>query len=183
MNPSCNLFLVGPMGAGKTSIGRRLAPHFGLDFVDLDENIESAAGTSIPRIFAQEGETGFRALESRQLQQCSAMHGIVLATGGGVVLAADNRGLLLKKGFVVYLDIDVEQQLARLRGDRNRPLLDAPDRRARLEAIAAERNPLYASVADLHFVCGALSLQQTVAELAQRIDGQWQRLMTPEAPA
>lgn len=175
MNPSCNLFLIGPMGAGKTSVGRRLAPRFGLRFVDLDHEIEVTTGADIPLIFEHEGEDGFRERESQQLQQCSAMRGIVLACGGGIVLSADNRDLLAARGFVIYLDITVDQQLARLRRDNSRPLLAAPDRRQRLELMAAHRNPLYASIADLQIQSGSDSLRQARKEIARRIDDVWQR--------
>lgn len=175
MNPSSNIFLIGPMGAGKTSIGRRLAERFGLGFVDLDHAIEQATGADIPLIFEHEGEAGFRARESRQLELASGMHCIVLACGGGIVLAADNRNLLKQRGFVVYLDIDVDEQLRRLRRDRSRPLLAAPDRRERLQAIARERNDWYAGSCDLRVRCGGHSLGQAVGLVGQRIADNWQR--------
>lgn len=175
MNPSCKLFLIGPMGAGKTSIGRRLAPRFGLGFVDLDHEIETATGAAIPMIFEHEGETGFRQRESQQLRQCSAMRSIVLACGGGVVLDAGNRKLLTERGFVVHLDISVEQQLARLRCDQSRPLLASPDRRQRLEAMAEQRNHLYASVADLQVQGGDANVAQASKDIARRIEQVWQR--------
>lgn len=183
MNPSSNLFLIGPMGAGKSSLGRRLAPRFGLGFVDLDHEIEAATGADIALIFEHEGEAGFRQRERQQLAQCSAMHGILLATGGGIVLDAHNRELLATRGFVVYLDIDVDQQLARLRRDHSRPLLAAPDRRQRLQAIAAERNPLYAATADLHLAGTHGPLRRAVGEMARRIEAQWQRAPVSEVSA
>lgn len=183
MNPSSNLFLIGPMGAGKTSIGRRLAPRFGLGFVDLDHEIEAATGADIALIFEHEGEAGFRQRERQQLAQCSAMQGILLATGGGIVLDPENRRVLRKRGFVVYLDIDVERQLARLRRDRSRPLLAAPDRRQRLQAIAVERKPLYAATADLHVAGAHGPVHRAASEIARRIEAKWQRASVSETSA
>lgn len=183
MNPSCKLFLIGPTGAGKTSIGRRLAPRFGLGFVDLDHEIETATGAAIPMIFEHEGETGFRQRESRQLRQCSAMRSIVLACGAGIVLDEGNRELLAERGFVVYLNISVEQQMARLRRDQSRPLLAGPDRRQRLEAMAARRNPLYASIADLQVQVGHASIARASKDIAGRIEQAWQRSPCQESPA
>lgn len=149
MTDSSNIFLVGPMGAGKTSIGRRLADRLGMRFVDLDAVIEAQTGVSIPVIFEHEGEAGFREREHRALADTVTQHGQLVATGGGVVLREDNRACLRSGGLVVYLTASVEQQLRRLVRDRQRPLLQAPDRRERLQALAAEREPLYRGVADI----------------------------------
>jgi shikimate kinase len=149
MNPAPNLFFIGPMGAGKTTIGRRVAGHLGLPFHDLDHEIEAHTGAAIPLIFELEGEAGFRQRESSVLAEFAAHDGIVLATGGGAVLAAENRERLRERGFVVYLEASLEDQLARLARDRKRPLLVAPDRRERLRDLAAVRNPLYRDTADL----------------------------------
>ncbi|HEU0276650.1 MAG TPA: shikimate kinase [Rhodanobacteraceae bacterium] len=149
MNPSPNLFLIGPMGAGKSTLGRRLARHFGLPCVDLDATIEARTGATITTIFEVEGEAGFRARESKLLAELAARDGIVLATGGGAVLADANRALLTARGFVVWLETSVTQQLRRLARDHQRPLLDAPDRRGRLEQLARERDPIYRALADL----------------------------------
>jgi shikimate kinase len=175
MNPSSNLFLVGPMGAGKSTIGRRLAAHFQLPFVDLDEELERRNGVSVALIFELEGEPGFRQRESRLLDELSRRQGVVLATGGGAVLAEANRKMLRERGFVVHLAASVPQQLARLARDAKRPLLQAPDRRERLEAMAELRNPLYAEVADLvvQGVNGAVA--QVARQIAGRLETQWQR--------
>ncbi|MGA7297056.1 MAG: shikimate kinase [Rhodanobacteraceae bacterium] len=183
MNPSCNLFLVGPMGAGKTSMGRHLALRFDLEFVDLDSEIEADTGADINLIFEHEGEAGFRAREHEMLQQCSAKRGVLLACGGGIVLDAGNRELLRERGFVVYLDIGVEQQLARLRHDRSRPLLAAADRRQRLMAMAAERNPLYAATCDLRIEAGDTNVREACMNAAECIGRSWQRAPHAEIPA
>ena len=118
LNPAQNLFLIGPMGAGKTTIGRRLAAHYGLCFVDLDVEIEAHTGADVPLIFDIEGEPGFRRRESALLEECSAREGVVLATGGGAVLDPGNREVLAARGFVLWLQAGVEQQLQRLARDR-----------------------------------------------------------------
>lgn len=149
MNPSCNLFLVGPTGAGKTCIGRRLAAHYGLPFMDLDQEIEHHCGVDVRCVFEIEGEAGFRQRERLLLDELSTRNGVLLATGAGAVLDPRNRQHLAERGFVLWLDTTVEQQLERLARDTKRPLLAGEDRRARLEAMAHERTPLYREIADL----------------------------------
>lgn len=144
-----SIFLVGPMGAGKTTVGRRLAGALDRRFHDLDEVLSLRAGADIPLIFELEGEEGFRRRESVLLDEYTRLPGRVLATGGGCVLAAANREWLKERGFVIYLKTPVSMQLERLARDTGRPLLQAADRRERLETLAAERDPLYESVADL----------------------------------
>jgi shikimate kinase len=175
MNPSSNLFLVGPMGAGKSTIGRRLAAHFGLPFIDLDEEIERRNGVSVALIFELEGEAGFRSRESRLIEELSCRDGVVLATGGGAVLAESNRRVLHDRGFVLYLSTTVAQQLSRLARDVKRPLLQAPDRRERLDAMAAQRNPLYEEIADLTVTGSNTAVAQAARQIAARLEGQWQR--------
>ena len=175
MNPSPNLILVGPMGAGKSTIGRRLAEHFGLVFVDLDHEIESQTGATVRLIFELEGEAGFRKRETATLASLTEARGILLATGGGSVLVAENRASLKRAGFVVYLQVTIEQQLQRLERDRNRPLLAAPDRRQRLEALAAERGPLYAEVADLTVPGENLSVVAASKRIALELEQRWHR--------
>lgn len=161
-----NVFLVGLMGAGKTSVGRLLAQRLGMQFRDCDQEIEQATGVRIPVIFEIEGEAGFRARESRMLAELVKQRGIVLATGGGAVLSAANRRLLVENGIVVYLRASAEDLARRTRYDRNRPLLRTADPRATLEQLCAERDPLYRSVADIVVDTG----HQSVAALAQRIE-------------
>jgi len=175
MNPSPNLFLVGPMAAGKSSIGRRLARRYGLPFVDLDAEIVARTGASVNLIFEHEGEAGFRDREAQVLEDVSGRHGVVLATGGGSVLAAGNRRLLRERGFVVWLRATVEQQLGRTANDRTRPLLATPDRHGRLETLAREREPLYAEVADHAFEGGRLGAGAASERLAGELEGRWRR--------
>ena len=146
-----NVFLVGPMGSGKTTIGQRLAGLLGLDFVDCDRELEAHTGASVNLIFDVEGEKGFRSREAALLRELAARDDIVLATGGGVVIDAGNRAVLKARGLVVYLKTSVDQQLRRLSRDRTRPLLQTPDRRRRLQQLAEQRNPLYEDVADIEF--------------------------------
>ncbi|MDN5924148.1 MAG: shikimate kinase [Xanthomonadales bacterium] len=176
MNPSSNLFLVGPMGAGKTSVGRRLARQFGMRFVDLDQEIEAASGAPIVLIFELEGETGFRQRESAALQQFSAEQGMVLACGGGVVVSADNRQQLRRHGFVVYLQTQVEHQIERLRRDTQRPLLASTDRRQRLQALNEAREPMYQEVADLCITPQQEPIRRACARITEQINTHWQRL-------
>ncbi|MBV8776671.1 MAG: shikimate kinase [Alphaproteobacteria bacterium] len=176
MNPAANLFFIGPMGAGKTTIGRRVADLLGLPFLDLDHAIEAHCGADIPLIFELEGEAGFRARESAVLAELSAREGIALATGGGAILAEANRALLRTRGFVVYLETTVNEQLARLSRDRKRPLLAAPDRRERLLALMAQREPLYRELADFTLPAGHRgSTAQVAQRLAAALTQQWQR--------
>ena len=144
-----NLFLVGPMGAGKSAVGRQLARFLHMDFFDSDEEIESRTGVDIPFIFEKEGEEGFRKREAQAVNDLSKRDGIVLATGGGVVMDPQNRNHLGARGFVVYLHTSVDQQLSRTRRGRERPLLANDDPRTVLESLMASRDPLYREIADL----------------------------------
>ena len=176
MNPAPNLFFVGPMGAGKTTIGRRAAELLGLPFFDLDHVIEEHCGADIPLIFEVEGETGFRHRESVLLAEFAARDGVALATGGGAVLAEENRRVLKQRGFVVYLETTIDEQLKRLARDRKRPLLAAPDRRERLQSLAAQREPLYREVADFTLAAGHNgTVPQAAQRLAASLREQWQR--------
>lgn len=181
MNPSPNLFLIGPMGSGKSSIGRKLAQHFGMPCVDLDACIEERTGTSVATIFEIEGEAGFRHRESELLAELSARTGIVLATGGGAVLVPANRTLLRQRGFVLWLETGIEQQLERLVRDRQRPLLNAPDRRARLQQLARDRDPVYRELADFAVSSDGESCQHAATRIAGLLEREWQR--TPAAQA
>lgn len=175
MNPAANLILVGPMGAGKSCIGRRLAEHFGLPFTDADREIEQRTGTSVATIFDCEGEPGFRARERTALAEVLSANGVLLATGGGAVLDADNRRLLREHGFVVHLHVSVEQQLQRLARDRTRPLLARDDREQVLQDMATSRAPLYAEVADLRFDTDHLTAAEAAIQLAATLGQQWRR--------
>ena len=149
MKSTDNIFLVGPMGAGKTTIGKVLADQLKLEFVDSDREIEASTGADIPWIFDVEGEAGFRQRESKMIMDLTARQGIVLATGGGSVLAPENRKCLRASGFVVYLRASLSQQLERTSRDKNRPLLQTPDPAARIAELMKIRDPLYREVADI----------------------------------
>lgn len=137
------------MGSGKTTVGRHLARRLGMEFLDLDHEIQARCGVEVAVIFEIEGEAGFRKREGNLIDELSQRDGIILATGGGSILDPDNRRLLKERGLVVYLQTSVSQQLRRLERDRQRPLLQAPDRRARLEELATARNPIYEDAAEL----------------------------------
>lgn len=143
-----NIFLIGPMGAGKTTIGRQLAKALGADFIDSDQEIERRTGATISWIFDIEGETGFREREAQVIDELSQREGIVLATGGGAILDENNRSRLAARGTVVYLSAPLEQLLKRTLKDRSRPLLQTPDPRSKLVELMAVREPLYRQTAD-----------------------------------
>lgn len=149
MNYSGNVFLVGPMGVGKTTIGRVLAEILGLEFFDSDREIELSTGADIPWIFDVEGESGFRAREARMIERLSGKQNIVLATGGGVVLAEENRQCLQARGVVVYLRASISQQLERTSRDKNRPLLQTPNPEQKIRELMEIRDPLYLEVSDI----------------------------------
>ena len=157
-----NIFLVGLMGAGKTSVGRLLAKRLGKTFYDSDREIEHGTGVKIPLIFEIEGEAGFRARESRLLADLVHRANIVLATGGGVVLSRQNRELLARSGFVIYLRAAVEDLWSRTRHDKNRPLLQTENPLDRLHELFVERDPLYREVADMIVDTGSQSLGSLV---------------------
>jgi shikimate kinase len=175
MNPSCNLFIIGPTGAGKTSIGRRLAVHYGLPFVDLDQEIERRTGVPVSTVFDIEGETGFRQRESTLLDECSGRNGVLLATGAGAVLAESNRQHLIARGYVIWLQTSVAQQLERLARDTRRPLLAGADRCARLQAMAQIREPLYRGIADLTVPGEHGAVAAASERCIALIDQHWQR--------
>jgi shikimate kinase len=143
------LILVGMMGAGKTTVGRELARRRDMRFADCDHELIARTGVSIPIIFDVEGETGFRRRESRILDELTAEHDIVIATGGGVVLDPANRTLLARRGTVIYLDVPPHVLWERTRYDRNRPLLQVADPRARIDELHRQRDPLYRQIADI----------------------------------
>jgi shikimate kinase len=164
-----SVFLVGPMGAGKTAVGRRLARLLGLRFVDSDEAIVARTGVDIAYIFEKEGEAGFRQRERDAIDELSRDPGIVLATGGGAVLLAENRARLAARGTVVYLQASVAQQLARTRRGTHRPLLQTADPAARLAELMAAREPLYREVAHLVVPTDGRKVSAVAAEIAARI--------------
>lgn len=149
INAVPNLILVGPMGAGKSTIGRLLAKELHLDFKDSDKEIEQRCGANIPWIFDVEGEVGFREREQAMLAELCASSGMVIATGGGAVLREANRSALKTGGKVIYLHASVDQQIARTARDKNRPLLQKPNPGQILRDLMAQRDPLYREVADV----------------------------------
>jgi shikimate kinase len=165
-----NLFLIGPMGAGKTTIGRRLAQALRREFLDSDQEIERRAGASIPLIFEVEGESGFRLREKTVIAELTQRAEIVLATGGGAILDPGNRHCLIGRGLVVYLRASVDEQLRRTRQDDNRPLLQTADPRARLAELFRQRDPLYREAADWTISTEDRPLGQVMREILRRLD-------------
>jgi shikimate kinase len=164
-----NIFLVGLMGAGKTSVGKVLARRLGKTFFDCDQEIERATGVGVPVIFEIEGEEGFRQRESRMLAELTGGQDIVLATGGGAILSEENRGLLSRNGIVVYLRATPHDLWQRTRHDRNRPLLQTPDPLAKLTELHTERDPLYREIADVIVDTGHQSVSSLVHRLEQKL--------------
>lgn len=167
--PSGNIFLVGMMGAGKTTIGKLLARQLGKTFIDCDEEIQQRTGVTIPHIFDVEGEAGFRQRESAVIRDLVQRADVVLATGGGVVLNPQNRADLAENGIVVYLKSSVHDLWQRTRHDRNRPLLQTADPLAKLKELYEQRDPLYTEIADLVIHSGKQSPQSLVAKLEQEL--------------
>ena len=160
-----NLFLVGPMGAGKSAVGRQLAKLLHLDFVDSDDEIEERTGVDIPFIFEKEGEEGFRKREAKVIDDLSQREGIVLATGGGAILDPQSRNWLGARGFVVYLYTSVEQQRERTQRGRERPLLEKGDPQEVLEELMTIRDPLYREIADLVVTTDGRRVQTVAKEI------------------
>ncbi|NBO10242.1 MAG: shikimate kinase AroK [Methylophilaceae bacterium] len=161
-----NIFFVGLMGAGKTTVGKHLAKSLEMDFYDTDQEIEKRTGVRIPTIFEMEGEAGFRKREVLMIDELTQMPNIVLATGGGAVLNAENRQHLATRGTVIYLRASVQDLYLRTRFDRNRPLLQNTNAQAKLEQLFSERDPLYREVAH-HIVDTG---NQPVANIVQKIE-------------
>lgn len=175
MESAPNLVLVGPMGAGKTSIGKRLSERFDLAFADSDREVEAHTGVRVATIFDCEGEAGFRAREHASLAALLACEGRLVATGGGAILDPRTRDLMRARGFVVHLRVGIGEQLRRLAHDRTRPLIAHGDREAVLRRLAEEREPLYAGLADLSFDTDGLGPAEACARLGHLLDGRWRR--------
>ncbi|MCO7224475.1 shikimate kinase AroK [Pleionea sp. CnH1-48] len=143
-----NVFLVGPMGAGKTTIGKQLAELLKLEFIDSDQELERRTGAPIDWIFDIEGEEGFREREQKVIEELTSSQGIVLATGGGAILRKENRIHLAGRGVVIYLEASIEQQMERTRRDKRRPLLQSGDPEDTLVSLMDERDPMYREIAD-----------------------------------
>jgi len=167
---SGNIFLVGMMGAGKTTVGKLLAQQLGKIFVDSDEEIQQRTGVTIPHIFDVEGEAGFRQREASVIQDLVLLDNIVLATGGGTVLNENSRVALCCNGIVVYLKSTIHDLWQRTRHDRNRPLLQTADPHTKLKNMFEQRDPLYAQVANLVMPTGKQSAQNLVLHLQQELN-------------
>jgi shikimate kinase len=165
-----SLFLTGPMGAGKSTIGRQLSKQLDLPFHDSDHEIEARTGVDIPLIFELEGEAGFRKRECVVIDELTQLPDIVLATGGGAILDPQNREHLGNRGRVIYLHASVNQQLKRTRMDRNRPLLQTDDPRARLEELMATRDPLYREIATIVIDTDGMRVRDVVRKIMQMLE-------------
>ena len=165
-----NIFLVGPMGAGKSTIGRHLAEQLHLEFFDSDQEIEKRTGADIAWVFDVEGEEGFRVREEKVIEDLTEKQGIVLATGGGSVASKDVRNRLSARGIVVYLETPIEKQVARTQRDKRRPLLQTEeDSRSVLERLAKERNSLYEEVADFTVKTDEQSAKVVASQIIRKI--------------
>ena len=169
MRSSDNLYLVGPMGVGKTTIGKLIAKKLKREFIDLDEEIEHRAGAAISWIFDVEGEQGFRRRESELLAECVQRSNLVVSTGGGIVLGEKNRNLLKGSGIVVFLDASVDQLYERTIKDKKRPLLQVPDRKAAIRELKNTRDPLYREVADLVVEVGQKNSRHVTERLCREL--------------
>ncbi len=173
MNELTPVFLVGPMGAGKTTIGKHLARLLDKEFVDLDQEIEQSCGADIAWIFDVEGEVGFRKRESAMLREVANRNNMVIATGGGAVLDSESRALMKRSGTVVYLSVAAKVLYNRMQQDTKRPLLQVGDKKAMIESIVKEREPLYKEIADIvfdgHKKTPALAAQELASLIRQRV--------------
>jgi shikimate kinase len=168
MQGSANIFLVGPMGSGKTAVGKQVARLTGLPFIDSDHEIEQQTGVDIPLIFEREGEAGFRRREREAIARLSGRNGVVLATGGGAVLDADNRRHLRERGWVAYLETSIAQQAERAGRTRNRPMLaTGGDPQQRLAELMRQREPLYLEVADFTVTTTRKRVQAVAEQVVQ----------------
>jgi shikimate kinase len=172
-----NIFLIGPMGSGKSAVGRALARLFRLKFYDSDADIEAKTGVDIAFIFEKEGEAGFRVRERESIERLTHLHGVVLATGGGAILDPDNRRALAERGTVVYLETSVAEQLERTRHGRHRPLLNDTDPEQKLTELMGYRASLYAEIADLTVRTDGRRVQV----LAEEIQRELQRARAAQA--
>jgi shikimate kinase len=173
MERNGSIYLVGMMGAGKSTVGRWLARRLKLRFFDSDHEVERRCGVKIPVVFDIEGEAGFRTREAQVIEELTALDSIVLATGGGVILSEQNRARLAAHGLVAYLHARPEDLYARVRHDRNRPLLATSDPLGRLRELYRERDPLYREIAELVVETGSQSVQTLARELLDKIGMRW----------
>jgi shikimate kinase len=164
-----NIFLIGPMGVGKTTIGRTLANQLHLEFIDSDHEIERRAGADISWIFDVEGEPGFRDRETQVIDDLSQRQGVLVATGGGSVIRPENRGFLRARGIVIFLDTTLEMQVKRTAKDKKRPLLQTGNPAAVLRALKQIRDPLYNEIADIKVVVGESSGKRVMSTILKKL--------------
>ena len=164
-----NIFLIGLMGAGKTTIGRQIANELSLDFFDSDHEIENRTGVTVTHIFDIEGETGFRKRETAMLDELTQKKGIVLATGGGAILKPENRQFLMSRGTTIYLFANIDTLMERTSKDRNRPLLQTENPRGKLEELLTLRDPLYRETADIIIDTGKDSIRLAIKEILEKL--------------
>jgi shikimate kinase len=171
-----NIFFVGLMGAGKTTIGRLIAKQLGMVFYDSDHEVERKTGVKIPLIFELEGEAGFRKRETSTIEELSQLKNVVMATGGGAVLLPENRAFLKNNGIIIYLRGNVHDLWLRTRNDKTRPLLQGGNIKQKLERLYIERDPIYRALADLIVDTGA----QSATEITNHIEQLLQKLRTED---
>jgi shikimate kinase len=171
MSTDPNIYLVGPMGSGKSAVGRRLAKDLGREFFDSDAVVEARTGVDIAFIFEKEGESGFRRREQAVIEELTGCSNAVLATGGGAILAAPTRRLLDSGGTVIYLHATVKQQFARTRRGKRRPLLQSGDRLQILEDLMRVRDPLYRSIADFVIETDGRTVADVTGEIRKKLAG------------
>jgi shikimate kinase len=164
-----NIFLIGPMGAGKTTVGRQLADYFRKEFIDSDQEIQRRTGVDIPTIFEFEGESGFRQREQEVIEELTKRDEVVVATGGGAVINEANRKALSARGVVIYLYCTVQQQFDRTHRDKNRPLLQTENPKEKLKSLMDERDPLYRQTADLLISTEGRNTQAVVQDIRKQL--------------
>ncbi len=165
-----NIFLIGPMGVGKTTIGKRLAKKLDKQFIDSDKEIEKRTGATINLIFDVEGEAGFRDRESKLIDELTRKDGIVLATGGGAILSRLNREIMSERGIVIYLTASSELLMKRTSYDSSRPLLETDDRLGKIKSLLKERGPIYSEVADITLIVDKIPAKQVINQLSEYIN-------------
>jgi shikimate kinase len=165
-----SVFLIGPMGAGKSTIGRQLAKVLRYPFFDSDKEIENRTGVTISWIFEKEGEQGFRSRETKMIDELTQKQNIVLATGGGAILSEQNRRFLSSRGRVVYLSASHQQLIKRTAKDKKRPLLQTDNPQEKIKALLEERDPLYQEIADIIIRTGEQSVQRTVNNVIKQLE-------------
>lgn len=165
-----NIFLIGPMGAGKSTIGRQLAQMLGMNFIDSDAVIEERAGADIEWIFDVEGEEGFRKREEKIINELTQQQGIVLSTGGGSILSKNNRNVLSARGVVIYLETSIDKQVERTQKDKKRPLLREENHYEILQELAKIRNPLYEEIADITYSTNDKSVKIVATNIIELLE-------------